>query len=456
MRSWNLTWLVALVVLAGLLPRPARAGGTGWSSAAPAAPAYSCPVTLGPPIPAVTLGQPVPLRPEAVAPVAWKTSAPDSSLEESLLWIPRMTVRGQMPEEPYLALYGPPPVPPPGDVSPNPFPPPPNNVPPPPGPPPPGALGPPQNQGVAVDQPINTGCWNKCCDFWKNLTHCCSANGHAFQSDQGFNDTPFIDPITSPFQAMNPLSLTELRPIFIYQTIPSNNPMFGGGNAQFYGLQGSLAFNELFSVVVNKVGFVSLQPDHPVLPYSKTTGFAELWLGPKFTFFRCPNTGTAIAGGLTFQLPIGERNAFQDQGTLGLDPYISIAQNIRIADFGSINLMNTTGYSFSLDNIRSDYFHSSFHIDYDILNNHHFFPLLELNWYQYTQAGKGVTQNFEGADLFNFGANGVSGRGFVSVAPGLRYRFNDNFQMGAAGEWKVAGPRGVDDFRLTIDFIFRY
>jgi len=458
MRSRTFTWLVALGVLVALPHLAARAGNTGWSFPAPAGDSSSCPATLGQPIPLVTLGQPIPLPDAVVQPVAWRAAdtqtSPTAAEDEAPFWVPRLTVRAQMAEEPRVSLYGPPPVPPPS-TNPNPFPPP-NSVPAGP-PPPPPSLGPAVNQGVAVDQPLTNGVWNKCSDFWKDLTHTHSGcNGHCFQSDQGFCETPFISPVTSPFLAMNPLSLTEIRPIFMYQTIPTSNPLLGGGSAEFYGVQGSLAFNEQFSLVVNKLGLVSLEPKAPLPPYSKSTGFAELWLGPKFTFFRCPGNGTAIAGGLTFQLPVGNDKVFQGTGDFGLDPYISFAQNIRLWSYGSINLMNTTGYSLSLDNKRSDYFHSSFHVDYDVINAHKYFPFLELNWYQYTTAGKVMTQDFEGTDLFNFGANGVQGRGYVTLAPGMRYRFCENFQVGAAAEWKLYGPSGVNDFRLTLDLIFRY
>ena len=118
---------------------------------------------------------------------------------------------------------------------------------------------------------------------------------------------------------------------------------------------------------------------------------------------------------MTFQIPCGEDKVFQGTGTLGLDPYICFAQNIRLGGYGSINLMNTTGYVFAVDDQRSDYFHASFHIDYDIANAHTFFPMIELNWFQYTTNGKVTPVNFEGTDLFNIGATGNSGNGYVTL-----------------------------------------
>ena len=194
------------------------------------------------------------------------------------MWVPRLTVRGQMPEE-TIALYGPPPVPPPVSGA-NPFPPL-NDVPAGPPPPPPPSVGLP-NQGVAVDQPLNPSFWDKCGDFFKNLTHCGSeSNRCLFQSDQSFSNTPFASPVTNPFLSFNPLSLTEIRPIYMFQGIPSGNPVLGGGNAQFYGAQGSLAINDQLSFVLDKVGWVTLAPNSHVPPAPATaTGFGELWLAP--------------------------------------------------------------------------------------------------------------------------------------------------------------------------------
>ena len=166
-----------------------------------------------------------------------------------------------------------------------------------------------------------------------------------FQSDQAFHEFPWASPVSNPFLNEDPLSVTEVRPIFMLQTIPNANPLLHGGNAEFYGLQARLALNEQFSVVINKLGFVSLHPDDTTT-YAKSTGFAELWIGPKWTFFRSPNSGTAIATGLTFQIPVGDGKVVQNTGDLTLDPYISFGQNISLKSFGSLNFLSTTGLAF--------------------------------------------------------------------------------------------------------------
>src|SRR5262249_40134579 len=74
-----------------------------------------------------------------------------------------------------------------------------------------------------------------------------------FEGDHAFDY--FASPVSMPFLLEDPRSLTELRPIFIFQSIPNNAPSFQGGHAEFYGMKMSLAVTERFSFVINKLGF---------------------------------------------------------------------------------------------------------------------------------------------------------------------------------------------------------
>src|SRR5439155_5685671 len=118
-----------------------------------------------------------------------------------------------------------------------------------------------------------------------------------FRSDHCFDG--FISPVSNPFLFEDPRSLTEVRPIFLYQTIPGSNPLFRGGNAEFFGLQARLAITDCWSVVINKLGGVSINPGSDS-PLPGDTGFSEFWIGPKFTFLRNQETGTIAAAGVTF------------------------------------------------------------------------------------------------------------------------------------------------------------
>jgi hypothetical protein len=280
-----------------------------------------------------------------------------------------------------------------------------------------------------------------------------SSNNHGwFKSDTCFNG--LISPVSNPFFFEDPRSLTELRPIFIYQSVPSSN---GGGSAFFFGTQARLAITDRFSVVMNELGFVSLDPSGA----PSNTGFAEVKIGPKYTFLRSSATGTVAAAGLTFEIPAGSAKVFQDTGTLGLDPYITIGQTFgRLPNgFGTLNLLGELGYSFATDSQRSEFVHASLHLDYNIANSCTFYPLIELNWLHYTNHGNRFPfpgLGFEGGDLVNFGSATRRGDDVFTIAVGGRYRFTDNIFAGGAIEFPLSRERGLMDYRLTFDVIFRY
>jgi Putative MetA-pathway of phenol degradation len=453
----RLRWAAALS-LAMALPAAAVHGADPWWVIKPrpgAAPAPA--VSIGRPVPTASLGKPVPIPaaeagwntpPAPVVEAGWNVPAPPLSPSAPAegwnstakpvsyeaasggMLAPRL-VRGQ-PADP----------PPPGSLT---------------GPPPVAAPAPPFgdpgfNPGVLVDQPIHHGFCDGMKD-WFNFGSRPSAGGGLFKSDH-FCDDSLISPVTNPFFFEDPRSLTEIKPLFIIQKAPKDH---GGGNDEFYGIQGRLALTEQLSLVVNKLGFVSLNPDQANAGYSKKTGFAEVNFGPKFTFWRDENFRNAAAVGLNIEAPIGSKSVFQDTGTLGLDPYVTYGQSFGRSSFGSFDFIGEAGYSFAVDSKRSEFVHSSLHLDYDVLNAHRWYPLLEMNYFHYTKSGRNTTLNgFDGVDLVNFGSSNVGKRDFVSLAPGLRYKFNENVIVGGAVEFPLTTQKELQDFRFTLDVIFRY
>lgn len=277
--------------------------------------------------------------------------------------------------------------------------------------------------------------------------------GEWFKGDHAFDG--FASPVTNPFLFEDPRSVTEIRPLYLYQRIPGQQPDAGGGNAQFFGLQGRLAVTERLSLVLHKLGGVRLDPNNQT-PYRTETGFAELWLGPKFTFIRNPEAGRLLAGGLQFQIPIGSAGVMQDTGSLSLVPYASFGQSFfRESRVGTVNTLATGGYALSTNSARSDYLFLSGHVDVDVLNWHHVYPLAELNYVLVTTNGTARPVGSEGRDLFNLGGQ-ASGNGLLTGAIGARFKISERAQFGGAYEFPLAGPRDLFDYRFTLDFIWRF
>jgi hypothetical protein len=319
------------------------------------------------------------------------------------------------------------------------------------------------NCGVVT--PGQPGFWQSIWEGPRKLFNCVPGVGQEqfegpgarrwFQSDHCFDS--FISPVTNPFLFEDPRSLTEVRPIYIFNKVSSRNEEFGGGNTQFFGLQARVAFTDWFSVVVNKFGATWIEPRDPLDPdFGSHSGFSEVWLGPKFTFLRNEDSGTLGAAGLTFEIPAGDRQVFQDTGSLSLVPYVSFGQNFFKTSYGSFNALATTGYSFSVNRERSENLFLSAHLDYDVANLHRIYPLLEMNWFHYTRNGKTEDINFEGRDLFNFGAEHVAGHDAVSLAAGIRVKLTEWWSAGFAAEFPLTTRRDLMDYRLTVDMIFRY
>lgn len=274
-----------------------------------------------------------------------------------------------------------------------------------------------------------------------------------FCSDHAFDC--LVSPVTNPFLFEDPRALTEVRPIVIYQNVPSQQPNFRGGHMWYFGTQARVAFTERLSLTVNKLGATLVDPAG-FSPYnSREIGFSELWLGPKYTFIRDEEFGTLLAGGVLFQIPIGSGSVYQNTGSLSITPYVSVAQPFFKSRFGAFNTMANVGYSFSTDKQRSDYLHASAHVDYDVGNAHRFFPLAELNWFQYTTDGQARFIKGEGRDLINFGSLG-DGSSLVTGALGAKFKPTKNTEVGAAFEMPLVGNNDFFQYRFTIDFIWRY
>jgi hypothetical protein len=275
----------------------------------------------------------------------------------------------------------------------------------------------------------------------------------SFESDRDCDS--FISPVSNPFYAEDPRKLTEIKPIIIYQAIPKKNWVYLGGNTLFFGLQGRIGITERFSVVMNKLGLILINPGSDSLADNEV-GLTEIWIGPKFTFLKNSESGLIMATGATFQLPIGGSAVYQNTGNFGLVPYLATAKKFGQGSFGEFTVMNTLGYNFGFSSDRSDLFFTQLHLDYDVGSMGKFFPLIELNWTHYTANGiQRPYYNFEFGDMGNVGST-IGARNYLTLALGGRIRFSEGFQFGMAAEFPLVGTKDLNNFRLTTDFIWRY
>ena len=161
--------------------------------------------------------------------------------------------------------------------------------------------------------------------------------------------------------------------------------------------------------------------------------FSEIWLGPKFVFWRAPDTQTIAPPGSSSNSRSAAAACSRTPAHSAWSRTSASAACIGETDYGSFHLINVAGIHIGTDNLRSDYFFNSLHLDLDVGDYHRFYPTLELNWFHYTSNGlERPFLPFEGRDLANIGAS-AQDRDILTIAPGFRYKFTDYLQMGFAG-----------------------
>lgn len=290
----------------------------------------------------------------------------------------------------------------------------------------------------------SAGC-SECNSCQSLMSDCCGANRRPFESDHCFDG--FINPITNPVLSKDPRSSTYARLLFINNNIPGSSP-FGGGDLQAYAMQVNIALTERLAFTADKDGYAQLSP--------KAGGNASGWLnlaaGLKYTLIRDVENQFLFATGLLYEMPSGSEAVFQSQGGGIFTPYITYAK-----EFGEDwHFMGTHGYSFGVDQTaNSSFFYHSLHLDREFFD--WFYPLVELNWFQYTQGGDVLPRAIgEGDGLINFGTQGMAGRQMLSLAVGAAAKLTHNIEAGAAYEIGVSGYKGVLNNRIVCELILRY
>ncbi len=274
-----------------------------------------------------------------------------------------------------------------------------------------------------------------------------------FESDHAFDS--FISPLSNPFYFEDPRSLSEVRPLLLFQNIPGSQSLYQGGNAFFFGSQFRLAVTERWSVTINKIGIQTFEGGSAsTLP--KGSGLSEFWIGPKYVFYRDKEHQRLLSAGAILQVPTGPDSNYQNTGKLSIVPYVSGAMRLYETDFGTLNGMANVGYSFGTNSERADFFYTSAHIDFDINNRRRFYPLMEVNWFAYTKNGTARSLPFNGRDLANIGS-ASSGSNLVTWTLGGKYKSpSGRWEFGGGYELPIIGNRDLFQNRFMLDLIWRF
>jgi len=286
------------------------------------------------------------------------------------------------------------------------------------------------------------------------------------QPSLGFDSA--IRPITNPTLFDLPLTGTNVHPIMMYQRLPDfvnttagKVPM--GGDVEVYALQFEYAFNDRLSLVATKDGYVEIHPDTKPL-WSKQSGFANLGAGLKYAFYYDPAARAAASATVTFELPTGNHDVFQGEGSGAANLTVSA---LKLWD--GLELAGAAGVHLPFDDQSATTSFASAHVSHEFCR--WFIPLMEVNWYHVLETGNGwanffsqaggavpVIATFEGSDLLNFGASNASQhRDLVTAAIGFRSRLSDRVEAGFAYELPVTSPHnGIIADRCTLDVVWKF
>lgn len=259
-----------------------------------------------------------------------------------------------------------------------------------------------------------------------------------------------ISPISNPLFFEDPRTLTEARLIYANHNIPNSQPLFQGGNVQYWALQIRAALSERVSIIATKDGYIDLRGDNPAIVDSE--GWADVAAGLKVNLIRSPQTQFLLSGGLVYEIDMGAHRVFQGRGDGEFHLFLSGYKRI----LGGVNFISGSGFRLPTDtSARSQMWYWSNHFDYEVFEN--IFALFEVNWFHWMRSGKALPGvNFEGGDLFNLGSGAVAGNDIVTAAVGGRVKFTEHAILGVGWEFPLTNRRDLLHDRLYADFILRY
>ncbi len=254
-----------------------------------------------------------------------------------------------------------------------------------------------------------------------------------------------ISPVANFAYFEDPVIRTEVRPVFIYQSIQSDF-ITGGGDAYATGVQVRYAVTDRLAVFLRQGGYIWVNPNLG----ADFDGWADLGFGFKYALIDSEEHQFILTPGIGFVVPTGEEEIFHGRGNGEWDFFVSAAKG-----FGDFHLTGNAGFRVPNDSAQqSTVFHYSLQADYFFCN--WFIPFVFVNGWTVVDSGNFLPLDAEGYDLFNFGAAGSNGNTQVTVGGGLRFRVAANVDLGVAYERAVSDPEGYFDDRFTFDVSIRF
>ncbi len=286
------------------------------------------------------------------------------------------------------------------------------------------------------------------CNFEQEGYDCCDfLNGRKrflglLPSDHCFDD--FVSPLSNPFYFEDPRSLTEVRGIFIENSLPA---AVDGGDFQLYAAQIRGRVTDRVSNIAPRLGVFNVNQAGGDTP----TGFLSAPVGFKFNFIRDAERQFLVSGGLTYFIK-GAGGALSNFGDGDYHLYLTAGKQI----FDRGHWLSGTGFRLPGDNNwGTQLWYWSNQWDYEVVDG--WYGLFGINWFHWmSSSGLNLGAPVTGLDILNLPHGNVAGTNVVTALVGLKWKPSAHCEVGSGFEFALTDRTDILRNRLYVDFLIRY
>lgn len=262
----------------------------------------------------------------------------------------------------------------------------------------------------------------------------------------------YVPPVTNPLFNESPFITTEVKPFYIYHSIPDDF-VTDGGDVNVVAIQARIALTERLAFIATTDGYSWIDFDS-TLP--DDNGFNDIAAGFKYAFYSDPAQGAIATAGLRYTIPVGSLESggleFNGVGNGYLNPFVTAAKL-----WDKTQLQGSFGAQIALSDKNWSFLHGSVHADYEVLPG--LFPLLEANLTVPVDGGNQITsgplKNLTGVDIADIGASNPETT--LTLGGGLRFRVSENAILGAGLEYNVLEDKDhLFGWRITTDLVIHF
>lgn len=281
----------------------------------------------------------------------------------------------------------------------------------------------------------------------------------------------FQMPVSNPIYNGDARNVTMVRPILLTQSLPDKIKVnIGGtkmkvdlgGDVDGAALQFSYAFNERFSLVAVKDGYVDCEPDETLDDHS---GWLDIAAGLQYSFIYNPAQDFIVSGRLVYESTSGESEVYQGNGSGNVAPAI-----LFLKGWDQLQFSGTVGMVLPFDSDEENtMLYDSWNVSYAVTD--WFRPLVELNHFHVLSAGDrdladvenqadlvAAIAAFNPCDIINLGGEyNDDNKDLVTMALGARFRITQWLDIGAAYEFPLTdNEETLLDERILIDAMLTF